>query len=165
MIRICIALFCLASLKLQAQDVQFTTFILVRHAEKSSDGSKDPDLTTEGMARAENLTKILQKASISSVYSTAYKRTRSTVTPLAQSKSLVVQDYEPNKTDVIDKIWGDNLGKAIVICGHSNTIPRIANYLLGSDKIKDFDDSDYGNILVITVIQKNKTGSVTWLRY
>ncbi|GHN01532.1 phosphoglycerate mutase [Cytophagales bacterium WSM2-2] len=154
----------LTGINLQGQD-QLTTFILVRHAEKVSDGSKDPDLTPEGMIRAENLTKLFQNTTISGVYSTPFNRTRKTVASLAQSKSLTVQDYEPAKNEAIEKIWNNNLGKTVLISGHSNTIPRIANYLTGTDKFKDFADSDYGNILVITVIQKNKTGSVTWLRY
>jgi hypothetical protein len=47
----------------------------------------------------------------------------------------------------------------VVICGHSNTIPALANILIGKEQYKTFDDSDYGNLLII------KDGTVTHLRY
>jgi broad specificity phosphatase PhoE len=145
-----------------------TTFILVRHAEKASQNAmtkdSDPKLSEEGLKRADHLAELFSMTSISAVYSTPYERTRSTVAPLAKAKSLEVQSYEPGKNEAIDKIWNENLGKTVVICGHSNTIPKIANYLSGTNDFKDFSDSDYGNIIIVTILQKGKA-SVTWMRY
>ena len=56
-----------------------TTFILVRHAEKASDGTSDPSLTEEGMARANNILSMFQQSEITAIYSTNYKRTKMTV--------------------------------------------------------------------------------------
>jgi broad specificity phosphatase PhoE len=153
-----------------AQSEALTTFILIRHAEKEgqntmSSSNKDPRLSAEGLNRATRLTELFSKTAIDAIYSTPFVRTKSTVTPLAQSKSLPVFEYEPNKIEAIDKMIVDHLGKTIVICGHSNTIPKIANQLTKSGSFKDFDDVDYGNILIITVSSTSKSANVIWLRY
>lgn len=163
--------FSLITLASHAQDEKLTTFILVRHAEKEAAGqntmsnNKDPKLSEEGLKRAERLAALLSKTKIDAIYSTPYIRTRKTVESLAQSKSLTVLDYEPGKLEAIDKILIENQGKTIVISGHSNTIPKIANHLTKSGDYKDFDDADYGNIFVITVSSTGKSNAITWLRY
>jgi len=142
-----------------------TTFILSRHAEKGDDGTKDPDLTPAGYERAQALRRLLSRASIDAVYSTAFKRTRNTVLPLAQEKSLTILEYEPAKTEEIDKMLAKYPGGTVVICGHSNTIPSVINYLTGRDEYKNFADSDYGNLIVVTIVEKGKLVSVTRLNY
>jgi broad specificity phosphatase PhoE len=144
---------------------KLTTFILIRHAEKVADGSKNPDLSEEGKKRAMNLVAIFKNTSIDAILSTTFLRTESTVKPLANAKSLEVKHYDALKTSVVDSLLRACKGKAIVLCGHSNTIPRIANYLTGTDSYKDFLDSDYGNIMIITVSPKRKDSAVTWLRF
>jgi hypothetical protein len=67
-----------------------TTFILVRHAEKVMESGSDPELKPEGVKRAESFVGLFTKSSIDAIYSTNYKRTRNTVTPLANAKSLTV---------------------------------------------------------------------------
>jgi len=66
---------------------QITTVILVRHAEKSSDGSKDPELTDAGNARAIALAKLLKEVKVDAIYSTGFKRTQNTVAPLAWQRN------------------------------------------------------------------------------
>jgi broad specificity phosphatase PhoE len=128
-----------------------TTFILVRHAEKEN-VANDPGLSPEGQARAMALAKLLGKQKIDAIYSTNFNRTKSTVKPLADSKALQITVYE--KQPDVAAMKG-----TVVICGHSNTIPALANQLIGKEQFKTFDESDYGNILII------KDGSVTHLRY
>ena len=157
-------------IRANAQDESITTIILVRHAEKEAvqngmSGTKDPNLSEEGQKRAQRLAAMFANTSIDAVYSTPYIRTRKTVEPLAQAKSLTVLDYEPGKFEAIDKMLSDHQGKTIVVCGHSNTIPKIANYLFKTGNYKDFDDSDYGNIFIVTVVDSKKSSNVIWLRY
>lgn len=158
------------SILVSAQENVLTTFILVRHAEKEgqnamTSSNKDPKLSVEGLKRAEKLVTLFSKAEIAAIYSTPFIRTKSTVEPLARSKSLPILEYEPNKLELIDKMSVDHIGKTIVVCGHSNTIPKIANHLTKSGKFKDFDDSDYSNILIVTISSTQKTNTVTWLSY
>ncbi|MBI1766769.1 MAG: histidine phosphatase family protein [Bacteroidetes bacterium] len=154
-----------ATILATAQNEKLTTFILLRHAEKVTDGTKDPDLNEAGMARAENLVSLFKNTTIEAIYSTAFVRTRKTVEPLGKSKSLIVKEYEANKLEAIDKMLQAHEGKTILVCGHSNTIPKIANHLSKKGNYKDFDDADYGNILIVTVSAKRKSASVTWLHY
>jgi broad specificity phosphatase PhoE len=143
---------------------KLTTFILVRHAEKVMDGSKNPDLSDEGKKRAERLVGILKNTSIDAVYSTDFTRTKSTIEPLAQSRNLSVFLYSGLKNEEIDKMVIDHAGKTILLCGHSNNIPRIANYLLGAETLTDFTDADYGNLLIVTVSSIG-SGTLTWLSF
>ena len=142
-----------------------TTFILIRHAEKMSDASNDPDLTPEGIARAHKIAAILGKTNVAAIYSTRYKRTTNTIAPLAKNKGLEVQIYEPMKPAAIENMLQRHRGGTIVISGHSNTIPWTANQLIGKDEFKTFEDNDYGNLLVISVVEKGKIASVTWLNF
>jgi 2,3-bisphosphoglycerate-dependent phosphoglycerate mutase len=150
---------------LQGNAQQLTTFILVRHAEKVMDGSKDPALTEEGNARARRLQLLLDKSSVDAVYTTPYKRTRATVEPLAMAKGVAVSEYEPQKESAIDEMLKQHEGKTILVSGHSNTIPEIANWLTGSKEYTDFDESDYGNLMIVSVLKKGSVTNVTWLRY
>jgi 2,3-bisphosphoglycerate-dependent phosphoglycerate mutase len=145
-----------------AQEV--TTFILVRHAEKGNDGTKDPDLSEAGKNRAATLVKLLQEVKVDAIYSTNYKRTRNTVTPLAAEKKLTIASYDAMKGEEIDLMLNKFKGGTVVICGHSNTTPWVANYLSGTNQYKDFDDSDYDNVILIDVLEKGKV-KATWLTY
>jgi len=147
----------------QAQNPVLTTFILVRHAEKENDGTKDPDLSADGVERARHLASLLKATSVNAIYSTAYKRTQNTVMPLAEANALTLFSYEPMKAEEIEKILKKHTGGTIVMAGHSNTIPWTANFLTGS-KLENFDESDYSNLLVITITEKGR-GKLTWLKY
>ncbi|MEO5980062.1 MAG: phosphoglycerate mutase family protein [Chryseolinea sp.] len=142
-----------------------TTFILIRHAEKVLDSSEDPVLLPKGEERAKKLVSVLEKTKVDAIYSTKFNRTMSTVSPLASSKGLDVRVYEPFKETPIDEILKQHPGGTVVISGHSNSIPWIANLLVGKKEFADFSDDDYGNILIVDVIAKGKVAKVTWLRY
>jgi 2,3-bisphosphoglycerate-dependent phosphoglycerate mutase len=142
-----------------------TTFILVRHAEKVIESGSDPELKPEGVKRAESFVGLFTKASIDAIYSTNYKRTRNTVAPLANAKGLTVNTYSSMKAADLESLLTKHAGGTIVIAGHSNTIPEIANALVGEKKFEQFADDDYGNILVISVTSVGKDAKVVWLRY
>jgi 2,3-bisphosphoglycerate-dependent phosphoglycerate mutase len=144
---------------------KITTLILVRHAEKANDGTNDPDLTEAGQQRSQVLRVVLKETHIDAIYSTKYKRTRSTVQPLAEEKHVATQFYEAFKVEEIDRIIKAHLGGTVVIAGHSNNVPWIANILTNTEKYTDWKDSDYDNLLVVSVVERGKTASVIWLNY
>jgi broad specificity phosphatase PhoE len=142
-----------------------TTLILLRHAEKASDGTDDPNLSAKGVERANRLAEILKDTKISGIYTTDFKRTLQTVQPLANAKNLSVDLYEPYQESALKDILNKHRGETVVVCGHSNNIPWTANLLTGKDEFKDYKESEYGIILIVTVVQKGSNSKVTRLYY
>lgn len=148
-----------------AQEPTVTTIILVRHAEKGTDDPKDPELSEAGKQRALRLAQVLKDTKVDAVYSTPYKRTRNTVAPLANARGLSILDYNPSRKEEIDQMLKKFAGGTLVVAGHSNTVPGIANYLTGKTGFQDFDESDYDNLLIVTVIESGKAAKAVWLTY
>ena len=124
------------------------TFVVVRHAEKAANSS-DPDLSEAGLARAERLAAILQYMRVDGLHSTPFKRTRQTLGVLAERHELTVQEYDPrNPNSYLDALMGD-FGKTHVIAGHSNTAPKIVNYLAGNSVYEDLEDHVYDHLWIV----------------
>lgn len=127
-----------------------TKIIIVRHAEKMNDGSKNPLLSEIGKLRAEKLKELFTDVKIDKLFSTPYLRTIETLQPLAITRNLKTIEYNPS-----DKIFAENLlqnekGKTIVIVGHSNTCPELVNKLISETKFIALDENEYGKIWIIT---------------
>ncbi len=155
----------LATCKSDASKQQLTTFILIRHAEKDNDGTKDPDLTEAGFARAAAIATMLRQTSIAAIYSTNFKRTKNTVTLLAKEKQLQVKEYEAFQERAIIKMLTDHAGGTVVVCGHSNSIPWTANLLTGTEDFPEFDESNYSTMLLVNVLENGKIASAVRLSY
>ncbi|MCB0652749.1 MAG: histidine phosphatase family protein [Saprospiraceae bacterium] len=133
-----------------------TTIILVRHAEKILE-IKDPGLTGEGIRRAEELAYWLKNVPVDAIYSTQFARTMQTAQPTATAKGLEIQLYDPGDPEALaDELFSSYKGKTILVVGHSNTTPALANILIGSIALSDFDESIYDNILMVTAFEKGK---------
>lgn len=163
-IRLVILLFVLVALGCTGTEPP-TTFILLRHAEKGNDGTEDPDLKPEGIERAERITQMLKDTRIDGIYATDFKRTRQTVKPLGLAKNLEVQQYEAFREDEIENMLRKHRGGTVVVCGHTNNIPWTANLLIGREEFKDYDESQYGIFLMVTVVEKGRNAKVIRLNY
>ena len=128
-----------------------TNIFLVRHAEKADDGTRDPPLTEIGANRAASLSKLLLKENINQIYSTDYLRTKHTAQPHARALGLTVQIYDPRKLSEFADQLGALKGQNILVVGHSNSTPTLANHILGSDTYQQYDESEYSNLIVITI--------------
>ena len=128
-----------------------TTIFLVRHAEKVGDGSADPALTPAGAARADELAHILKHVKLDAIYSTPYIRTKQTVLPTAKEKGLEVKLYKPGEEDFLKKVLQEFSGGTVLIVGHSNTIPGLANELAGQSDFSDLHDATYDNLFIACV--------------
>lgn len=109
-----------------------------RHAEKGSEGN-DPALTEAGAARAETLAAMLRDVPLRAVLSTDTVRTRTTAGPAAKGHGLEVTTYKPGK---VAAAIGDQ-GGAVLVVGHSNTIPATLKELgaeLPAAELEGFDD-------------------------
>jgi broad specificity phosphatase PhoE len=128
-----------------------TTIIMLRHAEKSNAPGSDPALSADGMSRANEFAQLFSNINVARIYSTPFKRTRQTVTPLALSKSIDIVEYAPTMTaaQLKQKIVTENKGKIVVVVGHSNTVPDL--YKAVSDQPAFISETDYDNIYVVTL--------------
>jgi 2,3-bisphosphoglycerate-dependent phosphoglycerate mutase len=137
---------------------QTSTYILVRHAEKEA--GQDPALTAAGELRAQKLLEVLKDYSPDVIYSSNYLRTRSTVTPLAKKFGKEIQIYNPGKQAEFAAQLLEQKGKTIVVAGHSNTVPALANLLLQEKTYADLDDSVYNQFWIVTVTNGKATAKV-----
>jgi broad specificity phosphatase PhoE len=157
-------LFVLAGLNKVYAQSKTTTYILVRHAEKASatDPSmqSDPELSDAGTQRAQSLVAVLKDHKIDAIYATNFIRTKYTVKPLAEKLSLETQIYDARSL----KGFADELkkleGKTVLVAGHSNTTPMLANLLLVEKKYEPLDESVYNKIFIITVTDGKATSEV-----
>ena len=140
-----------------------TTYILTRHAEVLT--GSNPNLSTAGQNRANELKRVLKNVTLSSVYSTNYNRTMQTATPTANDKSLTVKTYDPfSLSPFVDSTNLIYKGKTILVVGHSNTTPSLLNTLTGSTTYSNIPESEYDNLYVVTVFEKGRA-NVTHMKY
>ena len=130
---------------------QITTLFLVRHAEKAASVWEDPGLTPSGAARADELAYILKHVKLDAIYSTPFIRTKQTVLPTAKEKGLEVKLYKPGEENFLKKVLQAFPGGTVLIVGHSNTIPGLANDLTGQFDFNDLDDATYDNLFIACV--------------
>jgi 2,3-bisphosphoglycerate-dependent phosphoglycerate mutase len=142
-----------------------TTFIIVRHAEKEGTGT-DPGLTSDGVARAEELRRILANVSVSAIYSTPFIRTRQTVQPLASDRGITISEYPADKpyAQLVSEIRAARRGKVTVIVGHSNTVPDILKELSNNSFNVTITDSQYDNLFIVSMPDKLKP-TITHMKY
>ncbi|MDR5590809.1 phosphoglycerate mutase family protein [Christiangramia sp. SM2212] len=138
----------------EPQKDTITTYYLIRHAEKDRSDSEnhDPNLTDEGLKRAENWAQALKDIDLDAVYSTTYNRTMQTAKPAADMKSLEIQNYDANK--LFDAEFKKaTSGKTVLVVGHSNTTPQFANAILGEKKYENIDDSENGALFIVQILE------------
>ena len=147
----------------QDNGFQPITVVVVRHAEKAVAPKRNPKLTPEGKARAEDLARIFRASDVDFVYSSQYERTRATVAPLAKRFGISTQIVRSEKIDELVTRVMANRGSFNVVCGHSNTVPQIIE-ALGGEKIAAIADDEYDNIWIVTVYAPGKA-SVARIKY
>lgn len=140
--------FVFCTLPMQSQEV--TTYYLIRHAEKdvSDKSNRNPHLTEVGKKRALAWRSILKNVPFDKVYSTAYYRTQETAAPTAADQQLIVEDYDPRNL-YNAAFQSATQGKTVLVVGHSNTTPVLANKILGKENYANIDESIHGNLYII----------------
>lgn len=137
----------------QAKENTSYSLYLIRHAEKQSN-QDDPALTQCGRFRAKQIASILDKAEIKKIYSTSYKRTMSTASPLAQQQNLAIKNYAPNNLEQLAWQLIKNKESAVVF-GHSNTTPQLAE-ILSKKPVEPISEKQYRAIYQITISGNNR---------
>lgn len=134
-----------------------TVLYFARHAEKATEPAGDPPLTAAGEARAEALADVLRDAGIGAIYSSQFARTRATAAPLAERLGLDVTVLPIEGPDVqatvraqARQIADDSFPHAVLVVGHSNTIPPMISELTG-EPMADLADDEYDALFVVTI--------------
>lgn len=135
-----------------------TTYFLIRHAEKV-DNSKDPDLSEAGRERALAWRAIFSDIPFNAVYSSDFKRTRQTAAPTAEKNKTAIQIYD-HKNVNIEKFKQETKGKTVLVVGHSNSIPNFVNLLIGEQKYTEIDETIFGNLYMVTLLNGKVTHSL-----
>lgn len=130
-----------------------TTYYFIRHAEKdlSDPSNRNPKLTEQGEKRAQEWMSYFKDKNIQAVYSTNYERTMNTALPTANAAGLLIRNYNPAQL-YSEEFQKATKGKSVVVVGHSNTTPYFVNKVLGEDRYTDIDESEYGHIYTVTVV-------------
>lgn len=126
-----------------------TTILLVRHAERANDGTRDSELTDAGARRARALADLLADAGITAIHSTETRRTLATAAPLADALGLVPTHYDPGAlADFADGLLA--LPGRHLVVGHSNTTPTLAEHLGGEGHGAIVEAWEYDRLYVLT---------------
>ncbi len=141
-----------------------TRIYIVRHAEKSLDGSKDPLLTSEGEERAKTLADLLKRRKIERFYATETQRAVSTAKPLADLMKKPVLFYS---SDSIPQFIIKVLDSAVntLVVGHSNTVLKILFDMGLNPSIKEIGDNEYDHLFIISLRNKNSSVGYTMSLY
>ncbi len=144
---------------LLSYEAQSQVIYVVRHAEKATVAADaparekaNPNLSEQGLARAQKLGELLKDIKFEQIWSTGYLRTQQTVTPLATANQVPIQVYHPHPDSTrafVLKLASSLRGTAI-IAGHSNTVDDIVNIIAGQQLIEgDLDESVYDNLFIL----------------
>ena len=103
------------------------------------------------------------------MYATTFKRTFQTLQPWAGSLNLTIKPFDASNLQAFanqllkEKARPDDRfgrGRIIVVAGHSNTPPALANLLVGGDSYKTLDENEYNKVFVISVVKGKAKGKV-----
>ena len=159
-----------------AQDnFQPKTVFLIRHAEREDEPRQDPPLKKEGVARAQELARLLANAGIKAIYTSQFARTKQTAEPLATKLGLTLasislksnpanprQIAAESTSEVVNKIM-ERTGENVLVVGHSNSIPDVIK-MLGGDVVPTIDERKFDDLFIVTVYARGKA-KVTHMKY
>src|SRR5437870_2796901 len=122
-----LALFLLVFVSVSIASAQ-PVVVIVRHAEKAANGGRDPDLSSAGRSRADELARILKDSGITAIFTSEFKRTQETAAPTATSIGVTATVIPAKDTAALVAKLHQLNGNALVV-GHGDTIPNIIKAL------------------------------------
>lgn len=148
-----------------------TQIVLVRHAEKSTvdPTNKDPGLTAAGEARAQALAAAVRQFKLDAVYASQFQRTQLTAGPAASAAGLKLRvrpasaEVETDAKAFAESIVHDHKDQAVLVVGHSNTVPALVAALSGA-AAEPMPETEYDRLYVVNLADDRKA-RVLVLRY
>lgn len=148
-------LIALAALPFTPAAAEISGIVVVRHAEKTDDGTHDPGLTAAGQARARALAETLGQTKVAGLIATQYQRTQQTLAPLARERELEVTvvpadsgAMQAHIEALSSSVRESDADGVLVIAGHSNTVPLLVEALSGR-VVPPIDESEYDRLFVL----------------
>jgi broad specificity phosphatase PhoE len=138
--------------------------IVVRHAERAGAMTNSAGISELGKCRAGVLAGMLADANIAHIFVSEVERTQQTAEPLA--KKLNVRPEVMPAEDVESLVKRLRAGPhrgAVLVVGHSNTVPAIVGKLSGKT-VPPISDTEFDRMYVLTLTGP-ATASVASLRY
>jgi phosphohistidine phosphatase SixA len=106
-----------------------TTVVLVRHGERMQQEGDSP-LSPAGEARAAALARMLESAGLDAIYVSQALRTQQAAAPTAQATGLEPRVIPAeNHGRLLRRLKWRHRGDVVLVVGHSNTVPLIADGL------------------------------------
>ena len=130
-----------------------TTVVLVRHAEKG-EGGADPSLSDAGRSRAEALAAAVAGLKLDAIIVSDTKRSSETAGPAAKARGLqptiapTAGGAPAHVKAVVEAIRAAPRGSAVLVVGHSNTLPLIIA-ALGGPEIPVLCEGEFAPMLVL----------------
>lgn len=127
-------------------------YIVVRHAEKVGDGSRDPELAPAGRERAQRLAARLREEPLRAVYVTEFRRTLQTAEPTAREHGLtpLVYDAKRPAAEFAAQLRRERGDGATLVVGHSNTAPDIAAALCACT-VEPMAETEYDRRMIVDI--------------
>lgn len=136
---------------------QTTVVFITRHADRVPNVDM---LSPEGVVRAEALKRVLIPANINAIYSTDFTRTRETASPTATQLTLPINLYSSTR-QVINRVLTTNIGKRVLIVGHSDTVDSLVRNCGCTSNIGVLPSNAFDNLYVV-VVHKYKYKAGWW---
>jgi broad specificity phosphatase PhoE len=124
-----------------------TTLLVVRHGDRA--GAADA-LSPPGTARAHALVHVGEHAGVKAIYHSDTVRTRDTALPIATALNLVPLERPANAvSELVDEIFDAHRGEAVLVVGHSNTVPEIIA-AAGGPRVPALADDEFDKLFVLS---------------
>ena len=147
-----LALFSLLFVSVSMASAVQPVVVIVRHAEKATNGGNDPELSLTGRARADALAQILKDSGITAFFTSEFKRTQETAAPAAASTHVTPTVIAAKDTGgLVAKLH--QLNSNALVIAHGDTIPNIIK-ALGINSPINIPDEDYSELLIVTLGDK-----------
>lgn len=139
------------------------TIMLVRHADIDlPPGTADPELNVAGRRRAVDLARVVERAGVRTVFTSALTRTKQTVEPLAEQFGIAPAEV-PSAEELARAARAGRLNSPVLIAGHSDTVPLMIETLRGPP-VPPIAAGEFDNLYVVTLAGHSAPG-VLRLRY
>lgn len=143
--------------------------ILVRHAEKQAEKT-DPPLSPPGERRARELRDALAAYSLAGIIVSDARRTQQTAAPSATLHQLTpvvastADGLPAHVADIVQRVREVNQGGAVLVVGHSNTLPAIVE-ALGGVRPADLPECSFDGLWLLDRRQASEVPGLIRVRY